>query len=70
MKIYETDDKVVISLKKSEVRFSQIYGDQQGFYLRFFGILPVETVCELEKALPSRGAAKWKIGEGYNMWGR
>jgi len=59
MKVYETDEKVVISLKKSEIRFSQIYGDHMGFYLRFSELLPVETVTELERALPGRGSQNW-----------
>ena len=54
MKVYDEGKNVVISIPKTEIRFATVYGDHEGFYLRFQKMLPVESVVALETALPQR----------------
>ena len=54
MKVYETSKNIIISIPKEEVRFSSIYGDQKGFYVRFLEVLGLDEVVTIERALPVR----------------
>jgi len=65
MKIFEFEDEVVISFKKDEVRFSDVYKDTLGFHIRFTEALPVKFVVGLEKAFPGRGSQNWSPAAGY-----
>jgi len=70
MKIHEFEDEVVITLKKSEIRFFGIYGDHSGIYFRFDKLLPVNFQVNAERAFPSRLGQNWQMGGTYSNWGR